>query len=121
MLPGAVGGCRVTLLMMDTPTPPLPASTGHSQGPTTLDVLNSLHISNSAVLQHVDNLVLALPPPAEHNGHKAFAAYQHLFQESGFVSYYHSRAAETSTTGGSVSVGTASPTVVVGLTRVEHS
>jgi len=104
---------------MDTPTRLLPAPGAHSQAPATLDVLNGLYLSNSAVLQHVDNLVLTLPPPVGHNGHKAFAAYQHLFQESGFVGYYHSRAAdETSTASGNSSVATASPRVVLGLTRL---
>jgi hypothetical protein len=51
-----------------------------------LDVLNGLHVSSSAVLQRVDSLVLTLPAaePAGAAQHKAFAAYQHLFQKSGF-------------------------------------
>lgn len=56
---------------------------------TLLDVLNALYISSSEVLQAVDSVVLVLPQAPAGAAHKAFAAYQHLYQEAGFVGYFH--------------------------------
>lgn len=64
-----------------------------------LDVLNHLYISSSKALQQVDSLVLRLPTymsGVRHSyavAHKVFAAYQHLFQEKGFIGYHHSSTA----------------------------
>jgi hypothetical protein len=68
-----------------------------------LDVLNQLYISSSTVLQKIDSLVLNLPPVSTPTEHKAYAAYQHLFQESGFLGYYHSAAAAAASSSSSSS------------------
>lgn len=100
-------------------------STGSStRSSSALDILNQLYISSSASLRQVDSLVVMLrsgaagQPPTESatgSAHKAFAAYQHLFQESGFVGFHHSSVSRTDGVG---SAGVAQPsTVVLGLTR----
>lgn len=108
--PGAVPrvnicSCRVTLLLLnlqgagtldeyaaalDTTATTSPCESSSSD---VLDILNQLYISSSTALQQVDSLVLALPPVSTHTKHKAYAAYQHLFHESGFLGYYNSAGA----------------------------
>jgi hypothetical protein len=74
--------CRLLLLYLDLGD--------SSSSSTLLDVMNSFSLTNShQALQGVQLLVLRLPQPAVHDAHKAYAMYQHLYQELGFVGYFH--------------------------------
>lgn len=57
------------------------------------DSLNQLYLRSSQLLTGVQLLLLKLPPVDESWRRQAYAAYQHLYQELGFVGYYHSGAA----------------------------
>jgi hypothetical protein len=52
--------------------------------------MNSLYLSNAdTALRNVQALVLRLPQPAVRDAHKAYAMYQYLYQELGFLGYFH--------------------------------
>lgn len=99
------------------------ASSGRSSSSASscvLDILNQLYVSSSTVLQQVDNLVLTLPAVDKSSAHKAFAAYQHLFQESGFVGYYHAHVSKViagASSTGSRAADMGRDMLTLGLTR----
>jgi hypothetical protein len=54
--------------------------------------MNSFYLTNThEALQGVQSLVLRLPQPAAQDVHKSYAMYQHLYQELGFLGYFHGR------------------------------
>jgi hypothetical protein len=61
-----------------------------SSSSSLLDIMNRLYLSNAQrALQGVQALVLRLPKPAAQDAHKAYAMYQYLYQELGFLGYFH--------------------------------
>lgn len=57
--------------------------------PTVLDVLNTLYLTSSPVLDKVKVLSLELRKPKQLEYQKVYAAFQHLYQEKGMLGFFH--------------------------------
>jgi hypothetical protein len=82
---------RLTLLLLAPDAQPPAPRAPHAN--RLLEVLNALYLSSARVLARADAVVLTLQPPRPGHAHQSFAAYQHLWQEHGFVGYFHAAAA----------------------------
>lgn len=66
-------------------------NTLHAGSETVVSVFNSLYVGNSRALAQVQLLHLEMHVPQRQDHHKAYAMYQHIYQELGFVGYNHRR------------------------------
>lgn len=54
-----------------------------------LDLFNSLYVGNSKALARVKLLNVQMSVPQRQDHYKAYAMYQHIYQEQGFMGYDH--------------------------------
>lgn len=61
-----------------------------------LEIMNGLYLTSSLALQNVQLLALHMPTPVHDDAHRAYAMYQHLYQEMGLLGYHLSTSSSSS-------------------------